>query len=421
VVLGFPVVDARDDLEVPYYSSAGEANFFGLSSIQHRNNIKEMNNNRRLFSSFGNTMERRSGIRILHGLHSRESTLAGLRRERLRSDRTGDPFCWVLFGISNLTKKGLSLQRLAHVIAERARCTDEVGWHDDASVGVILPATDRAGAEQFVADVVRIAARKHLEPTVTIQVYPERSTSASGSNSGRTSRSGDRPWMPEMVSIGGGQEADASDSIPSTAVPFLARPISPYKRLADIVGSVLGLLLAAPILALAAMAVRLSSPGPILFGQRRAGLGCSPFTMYKFRSMYLYAEERKHELRYLNEQDGPAFKIKDDPRITPVGRFLRATSIDELPQLFNVLKGDMSLVGPRPPTFDEVCKYRRWYLRRLDVTPGLTCTWQVEGRSRVTFEEWMRMDLQYIDQQSAWLDLKLIAKTLPALILRRGY
>jgi lipopolysaccharide/colanic/teichoic acid biosynthesis glycosyltransferase len=137
--------------------------------------------------------------------------------------------------------------------------------------------------------------------------------------------------------------------------------------------------------------------------------------------MHVDAESRKAELSHLNEQDGPAFKIKNDPRITSVGRFLRATSIDELPQLFNVLMGEMSLVGPRPPTFDEVAKYRRWYLRRLDVTPGLTCIWQVKGRSRVSFEEWMRMDLEYIDQQSFWLDLELIVKTVPALLLRRGF
>ena len=137
--------------------------------------------------------------------------------------------------------------------------------------------------------------------------------------------------------------------------------------------------------------------------------------------MYVDAEERKQELLHLNEQDGPAFKIKNDPRITSVGRFLRATSIDELPQLFNILKGDMSLVGPRPPTLDEVDNYRPWYRRRLDVTPGLTCTWQVQGRSRVSFEDWMRMDMRYINQQSLWLDLTLIAKTLPALLVRRGY
>jgi exopolysaccharide biosynthesis polyprenyl glycosylphosphotransferase len=224
-----------------------------------------------------------------------------------------------------------------------------------------------------------------------------------------------------MVPAGRGRDGEESESMPSTAVPFSARRISFWKRLTDIVGSAFGLLLVSPILILAAIAVKLSSPGPVFFGQTRAGLGCIPFTIYKFRSMYVDAEERKQELLHLNEQDGPAFKIKNDPRITSVGRFLRATSIDELPQLFNILKGDMSLVGPRPPTLDEVDNYRPWYRRRLDVTPGLTCTWQVQGRSRVSFEDWMRMDMRYINQQSLWLDLTLIAKTLPALLVRRGY
>ncbi len=341
--------------------------------------------------------------------------MAGLRRERLRSDRTGDPFCWVLFGMPALAKGDLSLRHLAYLIAGRVRSTDEVGWHDDASVGVILPATDREGAEQFVADVVRLAARKHLQPTGgRFRCIRERA--ASRYDSGRRNS--------EMVLVG--RAAKGSEWRHLTAFYLCAvSGAGPFPLTSDcaiLLALLSGSCWRRPFLFLAAI-VRSGSPplARFYFGQRRAGLGCSPFTMYKFRSMYVDAEVRKQELRHLNEQDGPAFKIKNDPRVTPVGRFLRATSIDELPQLFNVLKGDMSLVGPRPPTFDEVGEYRRWYLRRLDVTPGLTCTWQVEGRSRVSFEQWMRMDLQYIDRQSLWLDFKLIAKTLPALLLRRGY
>ena len=191
-----------------------------------------------------------------------------------------------------------------------------------------------------------------------------------------------------------------------------------WKRAIDIVGASLGLLLASPILLAAAVAVKISSPGPIIFAQRRAGLGGRPFSMYKFRSMYIDAEALKAKLRHLNEQDGPAFKIKNDPRVTPVGRFLRSSSIDELPQLINVLQGHMSLVGPRPPTFDEVTKYRTWYGRRLDVTPGITCIWQVIGRNQVTFETWMRMDIQYILNYGLRQDLTLLIATVPAVLLR---
>lgn len=380
-----------------------------------------MNSNKLLSRERFNTVEDRVGLRTLHNVHSREGIVIRLRRERLRTDRTGDPFCWVIFAVPDLAKSDFSLRRLAYLIVKRARFTDEVGWQDDSSVGVILPATDRDGAGQFAADIVRMATRKHLKVSVAIQVYPENPKSKVSSNSTPTSRSGHKDWPTEVVPAGYVAQCEIEEPAACMTPPFLARRISRFKRVADIVGSAFGLLLLAPILSLAAIAVKLSSPGPVLFGQRRAGLGCAPFTIYKFRSMYVDAERRKEELKHLNEQDGPAFKIKNDPRVTPVGRVLRATSIDELPQLFNVLKGDMSLVGPRPPTFDEVERYRRWYLRRLDVTPGLTCTWQVQGRSRVSFEEWMRMDLHYIDRQSVWLDLKLIAKTVPALLLRRGY
>ena len=142
--------------------------------------------------------------------------------------------------------------------------------------------------------------------------------------------------------------------------------------------------------------------------------------MYKFRSMVVDAEQRKRELLALNEQDGPAFKISADPRVTPLGRFLRTTSIDELPQLINVLKGDMSLVGPRPLPCDESDACRGWQRRRLDVTPGLTCIWQVRGRSQVSFADWCRMDLQYVASRSLLRDVTLIALTLPAVLLRRG-
>jgi lipopolysaccharide/colanic/teichoic acid biosynthesis glycosyltransferase len=178
--------------------------------------------------------------------------------------------------------------------------------------------------------------------------------------------------------------------------------------------------LASPILAIAALAIRLSSPGPILFRQKRAGLGGKPFTIFKFRTMCIDAEQKKAALRHRSEQDGPAFKIRHDPRITRVGRFLRETSLDELPQLWNVIRGDMSLVGPRPLPLDESQQCDVWHRRRLDVTPGLTCIWQVKGRSRVTFTEWIRMDRTYIGRRSLWNDLKLILMTVPSVLLRRG-
>lgn len=189
------------------------------------------------------------------------------------------------------------------------------------------------------------------------------------------------------------------------------------KRLMDIVGASLGLLLASPIMLIVAILIKLEDPkGPVFFSQVRNGAYPKTFKMYKFRSMYVDAEERLQELMHLNEQSGPAFKIKDDPRITKVGKFIRKTSLDELPQLFNVLKGDMSLVGPRPAIPREVEQYTAYQKQRLFVKPGLTCIWQVSGRNNIGFDEWVELDIEYIKTRNLWLDIKLILLTIPAML-----
>lgn len=183
------------------------------------------------------------------------------------------------------------------------------------------------------------------------------------------------------------------------------------KRALDIMASTLGLIILSPILLVVAILIKLESKGPAIFSQKRIGLNKKEFKMYKFRSMVQNAEELKEKLAKENEMSGPMFKMKNDPRVTKVGRFIRKTSIDELPQLINVLKGEMSLVGPRPSLPKEVSKFEPWMLRRLQVKPGLTCYWQVSGRNNIDFEDWMKLDLQYVNDRSFWLDLKLIFKT----------
>ena len=168
------------------------------------------------------------------------------------------------------------------------------------------------------------------------------------------------------------------------------------------------------------MAIKINTPGPILYRSRRVGEGGRVFSFLKFRSMVRNAEMLRDELVHLNEVDGPVFKIARDPRITRVGAFLRRSSLDELPQLWNVWRGDMSLVGPRPPIPEEVLHYQPWQMRRLSVRPGLTCLWQVSGRSRVGFDEWMRMDLEYIDRRSFRLDLSILLRTVPAVLSGKG-
>jgi exopolysaccharide biosynthesis polyprenyl glycosylphosphotransferase len=193
------------------------------------------------------------------------------------------------------------------------------------------------------------------------------------------------------------------------------------KRAIDIYVSASVLILLAPVFVLVAALIKLGSDGPALFAQQRVGLNKRRFRMYKFRTMVVNAEALQAELETRNEMSGPVFKIKDDPRITRVGRFLRKTSIDELPQLFNVLKGDMSLVGPRPlPVRDYEGFDQDWQRRRFSVRPGVTCLWQISGRSSIRFEEWMDLDMRYIDHWSLWLDVKILARTIPAVMKGSG-
>ena len=175
-----------------------------------------------------------------------------------------------------------------------------------------------------------------------------------------------------------------------------------------------------PLIMVVAVLVKLTSPGPVLFRQNRVGMNQRQFKLLKFRSMVANAEECLAEIQHLNEQDGPAFKIKNDPRTTCIGRFLRKTSIDELPQLLNVLRGEMSLVGPRPPLPEEVKRYEWFFRKRLSVKPGVTCIWQISGRNHVSFDHWMQMDHEYIENWSVWLDIKILLFTIPAVLFSRG-
>lgn len=193
------------------------------------------------------------------------------------------------------------------------------------------------------------------------------------------------------------------------------------KRLMDIFVSLLLLLLFSPVFLITAIAIKVTSPGPVFYKLNVLGFNRNPFNIWKFRTMVVGAEQMKAQLISLNEIDGPVFKIKNDPRVTHLGRYLRKYSLDELPQLWSVLKGDLSLVGPRAPGPHEVNRFESWQRRKLSIKPGLTCIWQVNGRSEVTkFDDWVKMDLEYIDNWSLWLDLKILLKTVPAVFSGRG-
>lgn len=184
-----------------------------------------------------------------------------------------------------------------------------------------------------------------------------------------------------------------------------------FKRLFDVICSISAIILLSPLLIITSILIKADSKGPVLFKQKRCGKDGKEFTMYKFRSMVVNAEDMLKDLLDKNEQTGPVFKIKEDPRITRIGKFIRRTSIDELPQLFNILKGDMSIVGPRPPLPREVKQYDSYQRLRLSVKPGLTCYWQVMGRDSIGFDKWVELDIKYIMERSIWVDLSLIFKT----------
>jgi lipopolysaccharide/colanic/teichoic acid biosynthesis glycosyltransferase len=215
-------------------------------------------------------------------------------------------------------------------------------------------------------------------------------------------------------------EARPLEAVPATPIAPASRGYLVAKRIIDIIGASLALLMALPLMIVTAIVVKLESSGSVFFYQTRLSQGGVPFRFYKFRSMCAEAVVLRTALEGLNEVTGPVFKIRQDPRVTAVGRIIRKMSVDELPQLWHVLTGQMSLVGPRPPVPDEVARYEPWMLQRLSVKPGLTCIWQVSGRSDIGFDEWMRLDVEYVRRRSLWLDLKILAMTIPAVLTGRG-
>jgi lipopolysaccharide/colanic/teichoic acid biosynthesis glycosyltransferase len=233
----------------------------------------------------------------------------------------------------------------------------------------------------------------------------------------RAHGNGNARW-PELVALPGGTLSRVLPAYEAPAETGLYLRFG--KRLLDLLGASLGLLLSLPLLLIVALLIKLESRGPVIYKSIRVGRGARPFTFLKLRSMTDGADQQRQKLSHLNEVDGPVFKIAADPRVTRIGRLLRMTSIDEIPQLWNVLRGEMSLVGPRPPIAEEVVQYEPWQLRRLDVAPGITCLWQISGRSRIGFQEWMRLDLEYIRHRSFQLDLKILIRTIPAVLSREG-
>ena len=353
-------------------------------------------------------------------IHSHEAFASILQLERNRSDRSGAPFSLVVFDVASDDKTA----ELAATLQQSLRATDQIGCIG-TQLGVILWHTAAHGARKFL-EKTQTRANSAL-PGSRLYVYPDaecrgetetpdcsrdddNSDDVAGfeaiGNAGQTTAvaapaqavvssevrienalSLTEELVQELV-----RETQTAPAVAQSMNAFFERPMPFWKRTIDVVGAVCGLIVLSPLLLTVAAAIRCTSRGPIIFRQRRAGRGGRPFKMYKFRSMVVDAEEKKKELLAANEQDGPAFKMEHDPRITPIGHLIRKTSIDELPQLWNVLKGDMSLVGPRPLPCSEADACEPWQKRRLEVTPGLTCIWQVpDPRTNIPFADWARM------------------------------
>jgi exopolysaccharide biosynthesis polyprenyl glycosylphosphotransferase len=235
----------------------------------------------------------------------------------------------------------------------------------------------------------------------------------------------ERPQIARSAHVGARSHPESSRIHrwdPAQEFPLPVTPVryAAAKRVMDVIISLAAIMILSPLLLLIALLVKLTSEGPVIFRQQRSGLGGQEFTCLKFRSMCMDAEQKRAEIAHLNEASGPVFKIRNDPRITPVGRVIRKLSLDELPQLFNVLRGDMSIVGPRPPLPSEVAEYSERAQRRLSVKPGITCLWQISGRSDVSFDRWVELDLEYIDTMSFWNDVAIFFRTFPAVLLARG-
>jgi lipopolysaccharide/colanic/teichoic acid biosynthesis glycosyltransferase len=323
-------------------------------------------------------------------------------RERKRVERGGGTFSLLVLNLAHSREKAAQVEGLAAIFERRLRATDVAGYLDGGRIAVVLAGTPERLAWQVADDIVS-RCQTFAAPSCEVYVYPTHPLATDNRGAIREAR----------------PEAACQAEHQVEALMFV-EPLPWWKRSLDLVGATAGLIALSPVMLAAAAAIKLTSKGPVFFKQQREGLGGRHFTCFKFRTMVVDAEAQKAALRGISEQDGPAFKLTNDPRTTTVGRYLRKTCIDELPQLLNVLRGEMSLVGPRPLPIEESQQCANWQRRRLEVTPGLTCIWQIDGKSRVPFVEWMRMDIRYIKARNLFQDVKLVVRTMLTVLLHRG-
>jgi len=347
----------------------------------------------------------------MEGILPKREFLEQMRSEKRRVDRSQAPLSMAFFVLGEeLLRDAKKLRGFLVNVKRGTRETDIKGWVTHQTLGLLLPDTDGPGAKRCV----ELLKNGHQEQTCTVVTgtYPDQ-------------------LFQEVLGLNGDQSKIFTLDLEEGSA--FRRDQFVLKRLMDLLGAFVGLVLFSPLMLITALAVKFTSPGPIIFKQTRLGKRGNHFSFYKFRSMVAGNDDRVHreyicklingENDQINQGDRnrPLYKLKKDCRVTKVGRIIRKLSIDELPQLFNVLKGEMSLVGPRPPIPYEVEKYKSWHLRRiLEVKPGITGLWQVEGRSKTSFDDMVRLDIRYLQTWSIWLDLKILVKTVREVLFPRG-
>jgi len=364
-----------------------------------------------------NPLSRFQEKRSLEGIYSVKEFHAVLEHECARSDRTGRRLSLIVFDIGDGHTDQTAARRLAHVLTQRIRSIDEVGWFDTWRLGVVLPDTPAEGARNLAQDICKKIANIKPSPVFKIYSYPSEWLPGSKENSPnhtftKIECKGEDPQTDEVKICNSGNLAEK-------AKPLLHCRMPAWKRGMDIFGSGLGLLLLFPLFVLISILIKIVSPSPIFFKGERAGYLMKPFNCWKFRTMHANSNNspHKHHVVKLMKSDDPYEKLDDnDDRIIPFGKLLRNTGLDEIPQLINILRGEMSLVGPRPELPYSVRYYTQWQKRRFDAVPGLTGLWQTGGKNRTTFKGMIRFDITYTQQRSFLLDLKILLKTVPVII-----
>ncbi|OYP37088.1 hypothetical protein CGZ80_06565 [Rhodopirellula sp. MGV] len=399
-------------------------------------------------------------------------------RERIRAVRRAIPFCVIRIQLNGREQLRRRRRLLIQLLHRHLRLTDHKADFGGTRFAVLLVDTPEMGGRAALDRIEDLCEVQGLNASLTLEVYdpegfdsddPSAASSADGRRAAdRSVETEETNWTrfdyptqslsqasldqassvavvtdvsstaamprsftkrtsltsPTQTATDRQPLVRTSGSVPDWYAADILRGPSPVrrfaKRLVDIVGAAVGLIVFAPVLLLCAVAIKVTSVGPVFFCQVREGRGGVPFVIFKLRTMTVDAEIRQSELIASSHRDGPAFKIKYDPRVTLVGQFLRKTCLDELPQLINVLRGEMSLVGPRPLPWKESRACSGWHRRRLDVKPGMTCHWQVNKAAAPTFDDWMRLDLQYVDHATTWQDLQLLARTTVVPLMGRG-